>query len=108
MTLRKGERDSELMWDQVISNRPQFWASIWIAIQFAALIRCLGEYLRLKYFVVEKFSIIHVEPFIIGSLVTAMLPFAGILFYFTKKFRVTAITAVVNVVILFILRSARL
>jgi hypothetical protein len=96
------------MWGQVIPNRPQLWASIGIAIQFAALIRCLGEYLRLKYFVVEKFSTIHVEPFIIGALVTAILLLAGISFYFAKKFRVTAITAVVNVLILFILRSARL
>ena len=108
MIPRKGERDSELMWSQVIPNRPQLWACIGIGIQFAALIRCLGEYLRLKYFVVEKFSIIHVEPFIIGALVTAILVLAGILFYFAKKFRVTAITAVVNVVILFILRFALL
>jgi hypothetical protein len=92
----------------IIPNRPQVWASIGIAIQFAALIRCLGEYLRLKYFVVEKFSIIHVEPFIIGALVTAMLAIAGILFYFAKKFRVTAVTVAVNVVILFILRFALL
>ena len=50
---------------------------IGIGIQFAALIRCLGEFFRLKYFVVEKFSFIHIEPFIIGALVTAILALVG-------------------------------
>jgi hypothetical protein len=58
----------------------------------------------LKYFVVEKFSITHVEPFIIGALVTAILALVGILIYFAEKFWFTSITAAVNVVILFILR----
>jgi hypothetical protein len=89
---------------QVIGTRPQLWARIGIAIQFAALIRCLGEYFRLKYFVAEKFSVIHVEPFMIGALVTAILALAGILFYFVQKFSLTAITSAVNVVILFVLR----
>jgi hypothetical protein len=93
---------------QVIRSRPQLWARMGIAIQFAALIRCLGEYFRLKYFVAEKFSIIHVEPFMIGALVTAILALVGILFYFAQKFLLTAITASVNVVILFVLRFALL
>jgi hypothetical protein len=89
-------------------TRLQLWARIGIGIQFAALIRCLGEFFRLKYFVVEKFSIAHVEPFMIGALVTAVLALAGILFYFAQKFLLTAITAAVNVVILFVLRFALL
>jgi hypothetical protein len=85
-------------------TRLRLWARIGIGIQFAALIRCLGEYFRLKYFLAEKFSIIHVQPFIIGALVTAILVLVGILFYFAEKFRRTAITAAVNVVLLFVLR----
>jgi hypothetical protein len=93
---------------QGIRNRAQLWARIGLGIQFAALIRCLGEYFRLKYFVPEKFSIIHVEPFMIGALVTAILALFGILFYFAQKFLLTAIIAAVNVVILFVLRFALL
>ncbi len=85
-------------------NRSRTIAQISIVIQFAALIRCLGEYLRLKYLVADKFSIVHIEPFIIGALVTAILALVGILFYFAEKYRLTTITATLNVVILFVLR----
>jgi len=79
-------------------------AQIGIMIQFAALIRCLGEYFRLKHFAAEKFSIIQIEPFIVGALVTAILALVGILFYFAEKHALTTVAAAVNVVILFVLR----
>jgi hypothetical protein len=82
----------------------QLWAKIGVCVQFAALIRCTGEYFRLKYFGIDKFLIAHIEPFILGALVTAVLAFAGILFYFGEKYRLTAVTAALNVVILFVLR----
>ena len=58
----------------------------------------------MKYFVAEKFSIVHIEPFIIGATVTAILAFVAILFYFAEKYRLTVITSSINVVILFVLR----
>ena len=85
-------------------DRSRKMAQIGIVIQFAALIRCLGEYFRLKYFVVEKFSVIHIEPFIIGAVVTAILALAGTLFYFAEKYRQTAVTSTINIAILFVLR----
>jgi hypothetical protein len=83
---------------------PQLWARIGICVQFAALIRCLGEYFRVKFFVPEKFSIPHIEPFVIGAVVSAVLALAGLLFYFKESYRRTAIIAVLNVVVLFVLR----
>jgi hypothetical protein len=83
---------------------PQLWARIGICVQFAALIRCLGEYFRLKVFVVERFSIAHIEPFIIGALVSALFALAGILFYFNENYRLTAAIAALNVAIFFVLR----
>jgi hypothetical protein len=79
-------------------------AQVGIVIQFAALIRCLGEYFRLKYFVAEKFSIVHIEPFVIGAGVTAILALVGVLFYFAEKYPFIAVVALLNVVILFVLR----
>lgn len=79
-------------------------AQIAIVIQFAALIRCLGEYFRLKYFVTEKFSFVHVEPFVIGAVVTAILALAAVLFYFAEKYPLTTVVASLNVIILFVLR----
>jgi hypothetical protein len=64
----------------------------------------LGEYFRLKYFVVDKSSIVRIEPFVAGAAVTAILAFVATLFYFAEKYRLTAITSAINVVILFVLR----
>jgi len=85
-------------------NRTRKLAQMGIVVQFAALIRCLGEYFRLKYFVVDKFSIVRIEPFIVGATVTAILAFVAILFYFAEKYRLTGIASAINVVILFVLR----
>jgi len=79
-------------------------AQIAITIQFAALIRCLGEYFRLKYFVTEGFSFVHVEPFVIGAVLTAILALAAVLFYFAEKYPLTTVVASLNVIILFVLR----
>jgi hypothetical protein len=79
-------------------------AQVGIVIQFAALIRCLGEYFRLKYFVAEKFSIFHVEPFIVGAAVAAILALVAVLFYFGEKYPLTTVVASLNVIILFVLR----
>ncbi len=40
----------------------------------------------------------------IGAMVSAILALAGILFYFREHYRFTAIIAVLNVVVLFVLR----
>jgi len=85
-------------------NRSRRMAQVGIVIQFAALIRCLGEYFRLKYFFAEKLSFTHVEPFVIGAVVTAILALVAVLFYFAEKYPFTAVVASLNVIILFVLR----
>lgn len=85
-------------------NRSRRIAQIGIVTQFAALIRCLGEYFRLKYFVIERFSAGNIEPFIVGAAVTAILALVGVLFYFAEKYPLTAVVASLNVIILFVLR----
>ena len=79
-------------------------AQIAVAAQIAALFRCLGEYFRLKHFVPQQFSPAHVEPFLIGALVSAVFAFVGVLFYFGQSYRTTVGIAASNVVILVILR----
>lgn len=79
-------------------------AQLGILVQFAALLRCLGEYFRLKYFAAASFSIARVEPFVLGALVCAALALVGILFYFGESYKTTVAIAVLNVGILFILR----
>jgi hypothetical protein len=78
-------------------------AQVGIVIQFAALIRCLGEYFRLKYSVVERLSMTQIEPFVIGAGMTTILALVGVLFYFDEKYPFTAVVAQLNVVIPFVL-----
>ncbi len=47
---------------------------------------------------------VHVEPFIVGGLVTAILAFVAILFYFAEKYPLTVLASAITVVILFVLR----
>ena len=75
-----------------------------VVVQFAALVRCLGEYFRLKYFAAENFSLARIEPFVLGAMVSAMLALVGILFYFCENYRTTVAIAALNVGILLILR----
>lgn len=79
-------------------------AQLGVVVQFAALIRCLGEYFRLKYFAPASFSLSRIEPFVLGALVSAVLALVGILFYFGENYKTTVAIAVLNVGILFILR----
>lgn len=79
-------------------------AQVAIIVQFAALLRCLGEYFRLKYFGAESFSMARVEPFVLGGLVSAVFAFAGVLLYFGENYRATVAMAVLNVGLLLILR----
>ena len=83
-------------------------AQVAVAVQFAALLRCLGEYFRLEYFAPRSFSIAHVEPFLVGASVCAVFAFAGVLFYFGERYKATVAIAGLNVGILVILRFALL
>jgi hypothetical protein len=79
-------------------------AQIPVAAQFAALIRCLAEYFRLEYFAPQRFSLARVEPFLLGAVVSAVLAFVGVLFYFGENYKTTVAVAALNVGILLILR----
>jgi hypothetical protein len=79
-------------------------AQLGVVVQFAALVRCLGEYFRLKYSAPESFSVARVEPFVLGALVSAVFALAGILFYFGENYKITVAIAVLNVGTLLILR----
>lgn len=89
---------------EVMRIAPKTAARIGIAAQFAALIRCLGEFYRLKYTLGPAVTIARVEPFILGSLLTAIFLLGAVLFYFWCKYMLAAILAVANVLILFLLR----
>jgi hypothetical protein len=58
----------------------------------------------LKHFAIDRFSLAHIEPFIIGAAVTVIFALTAILFYFVEKYRLAALTSAINVLVLFGLR----
>ena len=75
-------------------------AKIAILALFAALVR----YFHLKWFLATPASLEPVEPFVIGSLVSAVGALVALAFYFVQKCRLTQITAIITVVALLALR----
>lgn len=83
---------------------PKTVALIGIGAEFAALIRCLGEFYRLKYMLGPALTSARVEPFVLGSLLTAIFLFCAVSAYFWSRYILAGCFAVVNVLILFLLR----
>ena len=83
---------------------PKTAALIGIGAQYAALVRCLGEFYRLKYTLGPALTIARVEPFVLGSLITAIFLLGAVLAYFWSRYDLAACLAVVNVLTLFLLR----
>ena len=85
---------------------PKTVALIGVGAEFAALIRCLGEFYRLKYTLGPALTIARIEPFVLGSLVTAIFLLGAVLSYFWSRYILAACFSAVNVLILFWLRFA--
>jgi hypothetical protein len=79
-------------------------AKIAILLQFAALIRCLAEYFRLKQTLGTAFTLVRYEPFVIGALVAAVGALIAVLFYFAEKYALTAVIAAITIASLLTLR----
>jgi len=73
-------------------------------LQFAAVIRCLAEYFRLKWALGSAFTLDRYEPFVIGGLVTALGALIAVLFYFAEKYGLATVTAAITIASLLALR----
>jgi hypothetical protein len=83
---------------------PKTVALIGIGAEFAALIRCLGEFYRLKYALGPALTIARIEPFVLGSLVTAIFLLGAVLSYFWGKYILAVCISAANILTLFVLR----
>ncbi|MBK8498716.1 MAG: hypothetical protein IPL52_07835 [Flavobacteriales bacterium] len=84
---------------------PRAWAHIGLAVQFLALIRCLGEYFRLKHAEGAAFDPMAAEVFILGGLIAAVMTAASVIAYILHRPRWTAALAVLTVTALLVLKS---
>ena len=85
---------------------PRPAAMIAICVQFAALIRCLAEYFRVKPVLGPALSLVRVEPFILGALVSSVCALAAIVAYFAEKYWLAVGVAALNASVLFWLKFA--
>jgi uncharacterized membrane protein len=79
-------------------------AQIAILLQFAALIRCLAEYFRLRWALGTAVTLALVQPFIVGGLVAAIGALIAVLFYFAEKYVIAAATGAFTIAVLVVLR----
>lgn len=79
-------------------------AKVAILLQFAALIRCLAEYFRLKQMQGSEFTLVRYQPFVTGGLVAASGALIAVLFYFAEKYALATVTAAITIAALLALK----
>jgi len=79
------------------------WAQLGITIEFLIVIRTLGEFFRLRHVHGASFSTAMAAPFVSGALIAACSCWAGVTFYFFRRYSPSAwITlAVVPVLVIY-------
>jgi len=76
------------------------WAQIGITIQFLILVRTLGEIFRLRHVRGANFLVAAAMPYAGGALIAACCGWAGVTFYFLRRYTLSAWIALATVVIL--------
>lgn len=68
--------------------------------QFAALVRILAEYFRLRHVRGATLTLAAVDPWVVGALTTAVLCWVAVTLYFFERHRAVVALAVATVVVL--------
>ena len=82
------------------------WAQIGITTQFLIVVRTLGEVLRLKYVYGTNFSVAVAMPYVGGALIAACFCWAGVIFYFFRRYTLSSWIAVATIIILLVYKIA--
>ncbi len=77
-----------------------------VYVQFAALVRTLGEVFRIKYAAPTRYTLPTIEPFTGAALFTAVLLAVSVGTFAAARFRLTIAVAIVNVAALLAYRVA--
>lgn len=76
------------------------WAQIGITIEFLIVVRTLGEFFRLRHALGTNFSTAVATPYIGGALITVCSCWTTVIFYFFRRYTLSAWMALVTVLIL--------
>ena len=82
------------------------WAQIGITIDFLIVVRTLGEIFRLRHVLGTNFSTAAAMPYVGGALIAACSCWAGVTFYFFRRYTISAWIALAIVPVLLVYKIA--
>lgn len=85
-----------------MSSKVELWAKIGITVQFLALVRSLGEYLRLKTIYGSSLTIHQIELYVVGAFIAALLCWLAVTLFFFRHYSLAIGVSVATVVVLLI------
>ncbi len=88
------------------SGRTQRWAKIGITGQFAALVRILAEYFRLRYVQGSSFALADIDLWISAALIAAFSCWLAVTAYFFGWYRAAIVVSIATVVVLLVYKFA--
>lgn len=74
------------------------WAQVGITTQFLIIVRTLGEFFRLKHAFGTNFSIAMAMPYVTGCLLAACFCWAGVTFFFFRRYKISIWISVSTVI----------
>jgi hypothetical protein len=80
--------------------RAELWARIGITVQFLALVRTLAEVLRLNWVQGGRLTYAAAEPYVIGSIIAAVMCWAAVTACFFRRFRFALAISIASIPIL--------
>lgn len=83
---------------------PRLWARIAISVQFAALLRILAEYFRLRGIHGQQLGLAEVDVWIESALLTTVLLAAGTFSILCERYRLTVAIGLATVVLLLLFK----
>lgn len=81
------------------------WAKLGIIVLFAALVRTIAEYFRLKAVGPGTPSPQVYEPYLVGALVTAVSAWIAVICFFFGRYRIAVGVAIGTVILLLVLKA---
>jgi len=78
------------------------WAQIGITTDFLIVVRTLGEFFRLRHVLGTNISTAVVTPYVGGALIAACSCWAGVTFYFFRRYTLSAWIALAAVPVLLV------
>jgi hypothetical protein len=82
------------------------WAQIGITIEFLIAVRTLGEFVRLRHVHGTNFSIALASLYVGGALIATCSCWAGVTFYFFRRYALSAWITLATVPILVVYKVA--